>query len=597
MAKSTVDLTSLDFDEIKTSLKTYLQAQPNFTDYNFEGSNLNILLDILSVNTHYYSVLSNLVGNEMFLDSAIMRSSVVSIAKELGYTPRTARASRAQINLQIVLNGGSQTQIELPRGTTFQASYMGDTFNFILTNPVILPKTATNTFSSSIPFSIYYGKLKSASYTVNALDHSQKFVIPATSIDSDATQVRVYTGSNYSEYYNATKSMDLTSTSNIYFLKETDLGQYELKFGDDILGKALQTGQIVTIEYLLTRPFIVDGADTFSLADIPYNGVGSITLSDVASFTIITEEAAQGSTGPETIDEIKDNAKKFNSAQYRSVNASDYKTNILAENTDVVDVNVWGGEDHYSPMYGKVIISCLRSDLNGISDLRKSEIDEQIKKKSMLGIGRYFIDPERMKISLSGYIRYDSNLLNIQTNQLLADINTAIVDFDFNNLRRFNRIFSYSKFVSQVDSVHPAIKSSVFEMFITQTIVSTLSKQSSHLISFNNPIKPFSFRSEAFKTADQIADVDYYLFDDGSGKIWTYKVENGDFANKIPVSHSGNIDYSTGLVSIINFKGESLIQSPNLDLVCQPEYNEILSRFNQVLLVDHSKTLLEAIAQ
>lgn len=596
--KQFVDYTELDFAGIKQSLKTFLQGQQTFADFNFEGSNINILLDIMAANTHYYAVLSNMLGNEMFLDSAVLRSSVVSIAKELGYTPKTARAARAIVNLTIKLSSSIQTSIELPRGTKFTSSINGAIIDFVLANNITLPRVTIEGqyYYQLANVELFQGKFKTATYYVDLLNKEQKFIIPTSLMDSNSLQVRVYDGNAYAEFYQASKVLTITDTTNIFFLKETDLGQYELKFGDGIIGTPLQQGQTLVINYLTTTPFLSEGTVDFTLTSIPANGVGSVLMESILQTEIITTSAADGSAYPESTEEIKDSARKFNAAQYRSVVAEDYKTNILATNNDIIDVNSWGGEDNIPAYYGRVMLSCLNSNLDGISASKQAEITQQIKQNGMIGIIPTFVQPSKMTISLAGFIRYDKNQLDIQSSQLLSNVSNYIINFDYQTLRKYNKQFSYSKFVAGVDSIHTAITSSVFELYMTQKIVSTEAVKTSHLLGFNNQILPYSVRSEAYVLIGTPENVVYFALDDGQGRIWSYKVTNGDFENRQKISQIGTVNYSSGIVQLINFAGQSKVQAPYLDISAQPQFNEIVSRFNQVLLIDNSKTLLEAIA-
>ena len=311
-----LDISELDFDAVKANLKTFLSDQTEFSDYDFEGSGMSVLLDVLAYNTHYLGYNANMLANEMFLDSADLRSSVVSLAKAVGYTPTSAKASSANIN--VVVNSATGASLTMTRGTKFTTTVNSQSYSFINNADVsIAPVDGVYTFSSLL---IYEGSLLTFKYTVDTTDIEQRFIIPNNNVDTTTLTVKVQNSSSDSTtntYTLATGITELDDTSKVYFLQEIENLKFEVYFGDGILGKALEDGNIVILEYIVTNRSGANGASTFALSG---------NIGGFSNVTISTNSNAGGGTGPESIASIKYNAPRDYSAQDRAVTADDYKT-------------------------------------------------------------------------------------------------------------------------------------------------------------------------------------------------------------------------------------------------------------------------------
>jgi hypothetical protein len=342
-----LDISQLDFDGIKDNLKTFLKQQDEFTDYDFEGSGMNILLDVLAYNTHYLGFNANMLANEMYLDSADQRSSVVSLAKQVGYTPRSASASKATID--VLVNNGSGSSITMARGTKFTSTVDGTNYSFVNNADVsISPVDGVYKFSN---LDIFEGTFLNFKYTANTSDTDQRFIIPNDNVDTTTLTVKVQESTSDSTTNTYTLAQGITgldSTSKVYFLQEVENGRFEVYFGDGVLGKAIADGNIIILDYVTCNRDEPNGATTFALS----GNVGGFT-----NVTITTVSNASNGDGPETIESIKYNAPRDYTSQDRAVTADDYKVLVKSLYANAQSVQVYGGEDAAVPDYGKVYIS------------------------------------------------------------------------------------------------------------------------------------------------------------------------------------------------------------------------------------------------
>ena len=353
-----LEISQLDFDGIKDNLKTFLSQQDEFTDYDFEGSGMNVLLDVLAYNTHYLGYNANMLANEMYLDSADQRSSVVSLAKQVGYTPKSAVSSTATID--VVVNNGSGSSITMSRGTKFTTTVDGTNYSFVNNADVsIQPIDGVYKFSN---LDIYEGTYLNYKYTANTSDTDQRFIIPNDFVDTTTLTVKVQESSSDSTtntYTLATGVTGIDSTSKVYFLQEVENGRYEVYFGDDVIGQSIKDGNIVILDYITCNLDEPNGASTFTLSG---------TVGGFANVTITTLNNANNGSSPETIKSIKYNAPRDYSAQDRAVTAEDYKVLVKSLYANAQSVQVYGGEDAAVPDYGKVYISIKAKSGSNLTD-------------------------------------------------------------------------------------------------------------------------------------------------------------------------------------------------------------------------------------
>lgn len=550
-------IAELDFDTIKSNLKTFLQSQAEFTDYDFEGSSLSVLLDILSYNTHYNAYLANMLVNEMFLDSAVKRSSVTSIAKHLGYTPKSVTGSKATINIVVNNPTGTPVTLTLERYSSFSSTINGIPYTFLNTVPyTIQPVNGVYTFNN---VSIKEGKLLEYGYTVVSPGTDEKYEIPNSSVDTSTLLVTVQTSTTDTTLSTYTLCNDITAAdgnSKVYFLEENPFGNFQIYFGDGIIGKKLTAGNIIRIQYLAST-----GAATNVSGLISQSFASDGTIGGSSNITVTTVANSTGGGDRETISSIKFNAPRFNLTKNRAVTKTDYASIIKTEYSMVEAVSVWGGEENVPPAYGKVFISL--KPYNGfiIEDSVKTEIKNTIlKDRQVLTVVPEIVDPDYIYINLVANINYNKNLTNLSSSNIASLARTAIVDFFNNQLQQFEKPFYYSQLIEDLNNINSSVLSVLLEIKAQKRISPVLNVSNAYLnqdsLKFNNKLHPGQLESTRFFIVRDGVTYTVRLKDlpdtmppsyDGTGTIRMYNIEdNYDFGS------IGTINYLTGEVSINN---------------------------------------------
>ncbi len=445
---SRLTVTDLDFDTIKTNLKTFLQQQSEFTDYDFEGAGLNVLLDILAYNTHYNAYYMNMIANESFMDTAQLRRSVISHAKTLGYTPRSVSASKAVINATVETFDSSPGQITIPRGYIFRSNVIDNKFyNFLVLEDVTVTKAGTKYFFENLD--IYEGELVTFSFTQNNLTNpKQVFVLPSSSIDTTSIKVVVTDNLNNTAttvYTKVTNALEIDSTSEVYFINENLEGNYQINFGDGVLGKQIPDGATVTVSYLITNADAANFVNNFSI---------SAAIGGFSTVTIDVVEVAAGGAPKETVDSIKFNSTSQFATQNRLITYKDYETYILQNYTKIDSISVWGGEENDPPVYGKVFISMKPKTDYFISNLEKQRIvDDIIKPVSIVAVLAEIVDPEYLYILTNTDVQYDKTKTVSTPDAIRTSIRNAIISYKNTNLNKFGAKLVNSKMEKAIDGV------------------------------------------------------------------------------------------------------------------------------------------------
>ena len=489
-ANSNIQITDLDFNNIKNSLKTYLQSQDTLKDYNYEGSALSTLLDILAYNTQYNSFYLNQVANEMFLDTAIQRGSVVSQAKVLGYVPKSAIAPSAEVNLSFT--GVTDASLTLPKFTTFMSEAIdGVNYNFVNTDSqTVNVSGGTATFEN---VTLKQGIPTTVSYTVNSITNpSYMFEIPETNVDTTTISVVVQQSSTNasSQVYNlASNYLTLNETDAVYFLQESITGTYEIYFGDGILGKLLTDGNIVSISYIVTQGSTSAGANNFVLMD-SVSGYSTYTLTPIVS-------ASQGGT-KESISSIKFQAPKSYAAQGRAVSKNDYITAIqqysLGYSFDAV--NVWGGEENNPPVYGQVFISLKPAGTYSLTTTQKQRIiNEVIKPISVLTVTPTIVDPDYTYIKLTVNVVYDTTKTTQTSAQIEAGVKAAIQTFGTSTLNTFNSTFNSYDLLNTIQNYNNSIITSEYKLQLEKRFAPNLINSTTYNLNFNTSLEANKYNS------------------------------------------------------------------------------------------------------
>jgi len=595
MAQTTsrIRVSELDFDQIKTNLKTYLAAQEEFKDYNFEGSAMNSLLDILSYNTHYNSIYANMVANEMFLDSAVKRDSVVSLAKHLGYRPRSSTSSTARINVTINNPTGSPASLTMTKGTVFRSRVNDNNYQFVTTSDVtIVPTEGVYTFTN---IDIKEGTLLTSQYTKNSINANQRFLLTDDTIDTSTIKVKVQNSVSdltSTTYTLADNILEIGSDSKVYFLDAVEKGYYEVTFGDGVLGSALVDGNIIIIEYIVCNEKEANGAKAFTLQ----SSVGGSTNATIT--TVINSENG----GPrEGTDSIKFNAPKSYSAQNRAVTAEDYKVILPKLYNNIDTMQVWGGEDNDPPIYGKVFISIKPITGSSLTTSTKDAIKNSILSgKTMVSITPEIIDPVYICIIPTINVYWNPNITTSTYTDISSKVRSTVLNYAQTQIKTFDSVFRYSKFVNLIDLADTGIVSNITTLRCERHFDAILNQESKYTIDFYNPLftqgvgSPTNLSSTGFTIAGRAQTV--YLDDDGAGNIRSYYLEEGS-STKVYVNNAqGAIDYATGKLVIdqLNITGTTLDNNA-VEVFVTLNSNDIVSVRNVLLMINEEDITVNTI--
>ena len=489
MANSLI-VTDLDFDTIKQNLKTFLQQQSEFTDYDFEGSGLSILLDILAYNTHYQAYYLNMIANEAFMDTALLRDSVVSHAKTLGYLPYSRKAARATINFTVNTASSAAATLTIPKGFRFLSEEIdGVSYGFVTLSELTATKANNDFTFLSLP--IHEGQLVTYTYVHSeSTNPKQVYTLPDTNIDTSSIAVTVQPYSQNTDsfvYALQTDSSNTTPQSEVFYLQEGRNEQYQIYFGNNVIGKKLPNGASIIIQYLVTNGENANKANNFVATDTLSDSLGN----SQSDFIIDPVSAAAGGAERESVDEIKFSAPLQYTTQNRLVTTKDYESYIKKNYPAIESLSVWGGEDEVPRVYGKVFISLKPKDNYYINEAEKQRIiDEIINPKAVISVSAEIRDPDYLYILLNNTVNYDSKKTTLTETQLSTQIRNAILNYKQSNLNKFNAIFALSKVQDQVDNVdNNAIVGSETVIKLQKRVTPELNTSSNYTVTFGVPIK------------------------------------------------------------------------------------------------------------
>jgi hypothetical protein len=577
-ANSTISVTELDFDDIKVSLKNFLKSQPEFLDFNFEGSAISLLIDMLAYNTYQNAYYTSMVGNEMFLDSAQLRESVVSRAKMLNYMPTSARGANTNFTITITPTG-SPTSVTVDKNTEWTASVDGQTLKFV--TPEAYTLTSDNNYSGTI--TVVEGQPLTHRFTVDNLD-TQRFILPNENVDTSSIVVDVQesaTDTSSTRYNLANDLTQVQANSAVYFLEEESENRYEVYFGDGVLGKAPTNGNIVIINYRSCNGILGNDIGTFT---------DPSTVAGSSVFTKTVNANTSGGAAFETVDSIKFNAPKNFEAQNRAVLAEDYKRIILRETGDIQSISVWGGEENDPPIYGKVYLAVKPVTGNVISSTRKNQIKDILKKHNVLSIDTEFVDAQYLYVNPTTTVRWDPNATTLSAGAVQDKINTAISNFETNNLNDFEKQkFRFSQFTRVIDDADPSVLSSLTDILMERRFAPSTTTKATYNIPFNQKLfhphagHAYAISSSKFTFNNQ----DSYLDDDGNGNIRIYYL-NAAGQRVVLDSTAGTVNYTTGLVKLDAFLPTAYTGS-SMSIYAEPNDKDITAVRNQILLIANAK--------
>jgi hypothetical protein len=557
MANTSQSLLTLDFATYKASLKDYLKNNSVFKDYDFEGSNMAVLLDLLAYNTFQNGFYTNMALSESFLDSAQLRSSIVSHAKDLNYLPVSAKSSVGTVNVSFTATGVT-TPYVIQKGSPFTSLIKNQSYVFNTNQSILAKYTGNSTYTFTA--SIYEGLYINDPFIMLSSNDPQRFKLTNQNIDTDSITVTVFeNGSQSGDIYTATDTLlGLTPTSKIYFIQASADGYYEILFGDNIFGKQPLANALINVNYRVTVGADANGAKVFSCDFDPTN-VGELLSTPVTTLVL----ASSNGNDKETIESIRVYAPRYFATQQRAVSSDDYASIVLAKFPNAIDdVNVYGGETLDIKQYGRVVVALKPKTGTVVPDYTKQAISNLLLNYIAVPNKIIIEDPEYFYLKVDSTVFYDPSITTLQIIDLQTAIQSDMSDFGVDNLQKFGRDFRYSRFVSSIDNSDESIVSNDTDIQLIKRLTPVINTATSYNIKFNNAIKiedhaVTAFSDESHVTSSQFAFVDVitkqvfqnsYLMDDGIGNIAVFSAAKGT-----PTLINGNIgtvDYTNGIVQI-----------------------------------------------
>lgn len=551
---SYVQLANLDFAEIKETLKDYLRSQSDFTGYDFEGSAMSVLLDVLAYNTYYTAFNTNMVANELFLDSATLRDNVVSLAKTLGYQPRSRRAPVAYANFAVNFPGTAPNTIILKRGSGFNTIFDDILYTYVAIDDIAVPVSSNFASFTNVP--IYEGKLVTNNFIANTSSLDQRFIIDNQRVDTTTIRVRVFESeqsTSFQDYEYATNVLNVSATDAVFFLEEVEDERYEIFFGDGSIGRALENGNRIQVSYLITNGPATNGARTFTFGGVLEDTAGNTYPTNI---NVDTVSSSDGGENLESISSIKYNAPKFFGTQDRAVTADDFAAIIVGRGIypAISDIITYGGEEEVNPEYGKVKIVIKPRNSAFLSQFSKNRIIEGLKPYMIASVTPEIIDPSILYVELTSKIFYNKSITTTKPEDIKRRVITSLEDYiSLSDTEKFNGKFRYSKFTSVIDNADRVINSNETSTVMRKDFYPVLNSKSYYELCYQNEFAEYCgspiVRSTGFRVSEFPATTVY--FEDIDGKIVLYTL--GQANEKVILRDSiGRVDYEKGEIMIDN---------------------------------------------
>ncbi len=591
---------NLDFDQIKVSIRDYLKANTNFTDYDFEGSNLSIIIDALAYNTYTTAYNTNMAANECFLDSATLRENVVSLARNIGYVPRSRRSARAKISF--IVSGLTETStLTLNAGVVCNGS--GTNTNYIFCIPESITIPVVNGIGQFNNIEIYEGNFVTQDFTVDTSLFNQRYILDNSFIDTSTIKVKVKPSSSSSStvtYKQIDNIIGITSTSSSYLLQEIEDERYELIFGDNVIGRKLSNDNFINVSYITTDGKDGNGASEFSF-------VGNITNQDGAAINpaliglVTTDEKSRDGDEIESISSIKYYAPRIYSSQYRAVTSSDYESVLAYIYPNVESVTAYGGEELNPPRFGKVFISVKPRNGDFLSDQTKRDLIQKLKSYAVAGIVPEFIDLKYLYVELQTSAYYNPNL-NDDPENLKTSISNALTQYSRSiDVNKFGGRFKYSKAVSLIDTVDSSITSNITRVLIRRNLISEIGKFAQYEVCFGNMFhvqeKSYNVVSTGFTIQGVAGTV--YLADESinrdKGRIFFFTYTEGGTPTVIK-KNAGTVDYMHGeiLIDTVNITS-TVIANNVIEIQAIPHSNDIVGLKDLYVNFNMSNTTINTV--
>ena len=586
--------TNLNFEDIKSSIKDYLRANTQFKDMDFEGSNLSILIDILAYNSYTTAYNTNMAINETFIDSATLRENVVSLARNIGYVPRSRRAARATVNFNASGITSTTKQITFQPGVIANGSVSN--INYVFSLPESVSFNAFNGASRGVMV-IYQGQYVTNSYVVDNNNPSERYVLPNDGIDTSTISVKIRNSASdntTTSYELVDNIIGITSTSNIYLLQETTDEKYELLFGDDVFGKKLESGNIIDISYIKTNGKAGNGIENFNFAGLIKDEDGA-DETDFRVFLSANEKSANGDE-IEPVESVKYYAPRLYAAQHRAVTANDYEAIIPSIYPNIESVSAYGGEDLHPPQFGRVFIAAKPKNGSFLSELTKKQLLTSLKNYSIAGIVPSFVDLKFLYVEIDSYIYYNSNFVGDPDN-LKTDVITSLSQYaSGTELNKFGGRFAYSKVLSVIDNVDTSITSNITLVKMRRNINTKINQFAQYELCFLNqiyaPNEKYNIHSTGFNVSDVVGTC--YFSDikvnEDSGTLFMFQILN-DESIKVISNNFGRIDYKEGEIVLDTVNITSTIENDDvIEVEAVPQSNDVLAKNELYLQFDISKS-------
>lgn len=594
MANTSFNLTTLDFDEIKTNLKTFLKSKPQFSYVDFEGANINALIDVMSYNTYLNSFYLNMVASEMFIDSAQLRESIVSHAKALNYVPRSFRSAVAYVNLTITPASNTVTQVVVPARTEFISRVGSNSYVFSTLDDIIL--TSANSKFNIPSLAIYEGPIAEDTFVVDTSNTSQRFILSNPNIDTRSLRVLVSenSGQNVYSYEVRTSLFDVSSNTAMCFVQAAENDKYEIVFGNGIAGRPPTDGALVLTQYQVSSGQLPNGASEF---------VATGSIDGHANVIVATLASATDGDVHESKESIKFNAPRFYQTQERAVTASDYRVMLQVTYPEITAINVYGGEEADPPRYGTVVIALTVAGSSFIPEHKKTEYANYIKRRASLSSDPVFVEPTYLDLDVDVDVRYNTG----STTQTVFDIETivrnAITSYSAVDLEDFAVTMRYSSLVGAVNVADSSIISNDLYVKPYLSFVPTLNVTQSHTLNFYNEFRrlPHSDRVHIYEDEHTIRSTPFVyegsvctIEDDGLGVLRLVQV-SGD-KHLVAAENIGTVNYATGVVTITNLKVTSY-EGTKIKVYALPLMRDITASRNQVMRIQNSDVNVNIIAE
>ena len=580
---SKLEVSELDFDTIKTNLKNFLSDQNEFADYDFDASGLSVLLDLLAYNTHYNAFYLNMIANEMFLDTASIRSSVVSRAKHLGYTPVSQKGAKAYVDITIT-PANTPATIVIEKDTQFTATVNGISYTFCTANSATVNVNANGIYTSA-NVELTQGVPLTHKYTANTNDPDQRYLLPNANTDTSTLTVKIQTSATNSNIYTYAAANDTTtinSTANVYYLEEDEEGRFEVLFGDGVIGRKPVMGNIIILSSLVTDGAEPNGAKTF----VPVSGVGGYS-----NVVVSTVTNAVGGAERDSISTIKFNAPRNYQAQNRAVTINDYKRLLERDYPAAESIVAWGGEDNDPPVYGKVYLAVKPQTGLTLSTSTKAFIaDTVLGNRNIVSITPEVVDPDYMYVTVTSSVKYDSTKTTVSAQQIKNSISNTIYQYGVTNLGLFADQFRYSPLIKQIDETETSIESSLTSINLRRTFAPTLGTPTSYTLKFSNKIKhesntDVSISSTRFSHTDDNGTLrtECELQDD-NGILQVFRTSG---ATRVVVANNvGTVNYTSGQVALTTFAPTAITDgTANVSVTVVPSSNDVTPFREQILLI------------